>query len=54
MFLTMMIEHHKGAIEMATTEKDKGEYGPATSMSDGIITAQTAEITEMNKLLGKN
>jgi uncharacterized protein (DUF305 family) len=54
MFLTMMIEHHKGAIEMATTEKDKGKYGPATSMSDGIITAQTAEITEMNKLLGKN
>jgi uncharacterized protein (DUF305 family) len=54
MFLTMMIEHHKGAIEMATTEKDKGKYGPATSMSDGIITAQTAEISEMNKLLGKN
>jgi uncharacterized protein (DUF305 family) len=54
MFLTMMIEHHKGAIEMATTEKDKGKYGPATSMSDGIITAQTAEITEMDKLLGKN
>ncbi|MFD8130549.1 MULTISPECIES: DUF305 domain-containing protein [Streptomyces] len=54
MFLTMMIEHHKGAIEMANTEKDKGEYGPATSMSDGISTAQTAEITEMNKLLGKN
>lgn len=54
MFLTMMIEHHKGAIEMATTEKDKGKYGPATSMSDGIITAQTAEITEMNELLGKN
>ncbi|WP_217566012.1 DUF305 domain-containing protein [Streptomyces sp. GbtcB7] len=54
MFLTMMIEHHQGAVEMATTEKDKGKYVPATSMSDGIITAQTAEITEMNKLLGKN
>ncbi|MER5434926.1 DUF305 domain-containing protein [Streptomyces sp. NPDC002588] len=54
MFLTMMIEHHKGAVAMATTEKDKGRYGPATSMADDIVSAQTAEITEMNKLLGKN
>jgi uncharacterized protein (DUF305 family) len=54
MFLTMMIEHHKGAVEMAGTEKAKGAYGPATSMADGIVTAQTAEITEMNKLLGKS
>ncbi|MFD9394203.1 DUF305 domain-containing protein [Streptomyces sp. NPDC060000] len=54
MFLTMMIEHHKGAVDMAGTEKNKGEYEPATSMADGIITAQTAEIAEMNKLLGKS
>ncbi|MEW2045405.1 DUF305 domain-containing protein [Streptomyces sp. NPDC005476] len=53
MFLTMMIEHHKGAVDMATTEKNKGTYQPATAMSDAIVTAQTAEITEMNKLLGK-
>ncbi len=54
MFLTMMIDHHEGAVDMATTEKSKGKYGPATSMADDIVTAQTAEITEMNKLLGKN
>ncbi|KOU62381.1 copper resistance protein [Streptomyces sp. MMG1533] len=54
MFLTMMIEHHEGAVEMATTEKSKGGYGPATAMADDIVTAQTAEIAEMNKLLGKN
>ncbi|MER7693970.1 DUF305 domain-containing protein [Streptomyces sp. NPDC097610] len=54
MFLTMMVEHHKGAVEMATTEKGKGEYGPATSMADGIITTQNAEISEMNKMLGKS
>ncbi|WP_030939656.1 DUF305 domain-containing protein [Streptomyces sp. NRRL S-646] len=53
MFLTMMIEHHKGAVQMAGTEKAKGAYAPATSMADAIITGQTAEITEMNKLLGK-
>ncbi|MEV2216977.1 DUF305 domain-containing protein [Streptomyces sp. NPDC050997] len=54
MFLTMMIDHHKGAVDMAGTEKSKGEYGPATSMADDIVTAQTAEMTEMNKLLGKS
>ncbi|MCI3271806.1 DUF305 domain-containing protein [Streptomyces cylindrosporus] len=54
MFLTMMIEHHKGAVEMAEAEKSKGSYGPATSLADDIVTAQTAEITEMNKLLGKS
>ncbi|MFF4500594.1 DUF305 domain-containing protein [Streptomyces sp. NPDC001401] len=53
MFLTMMVDHHKGAVEMAGTEKAKGAYGPATSMADDIVTGQTAEITEMNKLLGK-
>lgn len=53
MFLTMMVEHHRGAVEMATTEKTKGRYGPAKAMADDIVTGQTAEITEMNKLLGK-
>jgi len=54
MFLTMMVEHHKGAVEMATTEKNKGKYAPATKLADDIITAQNAEITEMNQLLGSN
>ncbi|WNZ09661.1 DUF305 domain-containing protein [Streptomyces sp. 11x1] len=54
MFLTMMVEHHEGAVEMATTEKDKGQYGPAKELADDIITAQNAEIEEMNKLLGKS
>ena len=54
MFLTMMVEHHEGAVEMATTEKEKGRYGPATDLADAVVTAQTAEIKEMNKLLGKS
>ncbi|MFJ9566650.1 DUF305 domain-containing protein [Streptomyces fuscichromogenes] len=53
MFLTMMVEHHRGAVEMAGTEKAKGGYGPATSMAASIVTGQNAEIKEMNKLLGK-
>ncbi|WP_406221205.1 DUF305 domain-containing protein [Streptomyces canus] len=54
MFLTMMVEHHEGAVEMATTEKSKGEYKAATAMAGDIVTAQNAEISEMRKLLGEN
>ncbi|AWT43008.1 MULTISPECIES: DUF305 domain-containing protein [Streptomyces] len=53
MFLTMMIEHHQGAVQMATTEKAKGRYGPAKAMAGDIVTAQNAEIQEMRKLLGQ-
>ncbi|OWA07580.1 DUF305 domain-containing protein [Streptomyces sp. CS159] len=54
MFLTMMVEHHEGAVEMAGTEKAKGRYAPAKDLADAIATAQNAEITEMNELLGKD
>ncbi|WP_217210884.1 DUF305 domain-containing protein [Streptomyces sp. AC550_RSS872] len=54
LFLNLMVEHHEGAVEMAEDEKAKGEYGPATGLADAVVTAQTAEIEEMNKLLGKN
>lgn len=53
LFLTLMVEHHEGAIDMAETEKAQGRYAAATAMADDIVTAQTAEIEEMNKLLGK-
>ncbi|MBT2541789.1 DUF305 domain-containing protein [Streptomyces sp. ISL-44] len=51
MFLTMMIEHHEGAIDMAKTEKQQGAYGPAKALADDIITSQTAEIAQMRKML---
>ncbi|MFH9813967.1 DUF305 domain-containing protein [Streptomyces sp. NPDC017230] len=54
MFLTMMVEHHEGAVEMAATETAKGRYAPAKALADDIATAQNAEITEMNKLLGRD
>ncbi|MFM9373350.1 DUF305 domain-containing protein [Streptomyces sp. Da 82-17] len=54
MFAEMMIEHHEGAVEMAETEKAKGKYGPAVKLADAVIDAQTAEIDQMNKILGKD
>nr|WP_309485326.1 DUF305 domain-containing protein [Streptomyces sp. WELS2] len=51
-FLSLMAEHHQGAVEMATTEKQRGRSGDAKAMADAIITAQNAEIKEMKQLLG--
>ncbi|WP_318204760.1 DUF305 domain-containing protein [Streptomyces sp. SCL15-4] len=51
-FLSLMVEHHQGAVEMATTEKRKGRSGDAKAMADAIVTAQDAEIKEMKRLLG--
>ncbi|MGW4892304.1 DUF305 domain-containing protein [Kitasatospora sp. NPDC004240] len=50
-FLTMMIAHHEGAVQMADAEKAKGAYGPAKELAGVIATAQTAEITLMKQLL---
>ncbi|QPP05329.1 DUF305 domain-containing protein [Streptomyces bathyalis] len=52
-FLKMMVEHHEGAVMMAATEKSDGKYKPAKDMAQDITTSQTAEIKQMNKLLGK-
>ncbi|WP_033314602.1 DUF305 domain-containing protein [Streptomyces iakyrus] len=54
MFLEMMVKHHEGAVEMAKTQKAEGKYGPATKLADDVITAQTAEIEQMDKMLGKS
>ncbi|MEG3626490.1 DUF305 domain-containing protein [Streptomyces poriticola] len=52
LFLTLMVEHHEGAVEMATAEREKGRFGPARKMAESVVTAQSAEIAEMNRLLG--
>jgi uncharacterized protein (DUF305 family) len=53
MWLEMMIEHHEGAIEMAEIEVDEGEYADAVALAENIITAQRAEIDEMESLLAR-
>lgn len=53
MFVEMMIRHHEGAISMAKTEVDDGEFPDAVELAEKIITDQQAEITEMKSLLDK-
>ncbi|MBC2642872.1 MULTISPECIES: DUF305 domain-containing protein [unclassified Rhodococcus (in: high G+C Gram-positive bacteria)] len=51
-WLTMMIEHHAGAIDMANTELANGENPEARQMASDIVTAQQKEIADMQALLG--
>ena len=51
MFLTQMIAHHQGAITMGTDEIKNGQYPPAVSMAQSIVTGQQREITEMQGIL---
>ncbi len=52
MFLTMMIAHHEGAIEMAQAEQRDGRSSEATDLAQQIEDAQTTEIATMRQLLG--
>lgn len=52
MFLTMMIEHHQGAIEMAGTEQRAGTSTDAIALAEQIAAAQADEIATMQRLLG--
>lgn len=51
MFLTMMIEHHEGAIAMAETELEDGQNADAKELAQTIVDAQQAEIDEMQGIL---
>ncbi|HUP98863.1 MAG TPA: DUF305 domain-containing protein, partial [Aeromicrobium sp.] len=52
LFLTAMIAHHRGAIDMARSEKGDGINPEATKLADAIIKTQTAEIARMRQMLG--
>jgi uncharacterized protein (DUF305 family) len=49
-FLTMMIEHHQGAIEMASTEEADGAYPKTVALARKIQKDQAAEIQKMAAL----
>ncbi|MBY6414868.1 MULTISPECIES: DUF305 domain-containing protein [Nocardiaceae] len=51
-WLTMMIAHHTGAIEMANTEIADGSNPDALEMARAIVATQQQEIETMQRLLG--
>lgn len=52
-FLTLMQEHHAGAIDSAGQQLADGSHAPLMEMAKDIHDSQTAEITEMQQMLSK-
>ncbi|WP_298229713.1 DUF305 domain-containing protein [Gryllotalpicola sp.] len=52
LFLTGMITHHQGAIQMAQSVIDSGHDPKVVALAKKISAAQTAEITTMQSILG--
>jgi uncharacterized protein (DUF305 family) len=50
-FLSLMVEHHQGAIDMANGELREGVNPEAKRLAQSIVTSQTAEIAQMKSLL---
>jgi uncharacterized protein (DUF305 family) len=51
MWLTMMIEHHEGAVEMAEAELAEGQNPQATALAEDVVRVQQDEIRRMQDLL---
>jgi len=51
LFLTQMIAHHKGAVDMAQKEVADGQNPDTVALAKKVIEAQTAEIATMQKML---
>jgi uncharacterized protein (DUF305 family) len=51
MFAEMMIEHHRGAIEMANEQVESGEFADAIDLAEAIVTTQEAEIADLEAFL---
>lgn len=53
LWMTMMIEHHEGAITMARTEQEDGRFPDAVALARAVVDGQAAEIATMKALLGQ-
>ena len=51
MWLHMMVEHHKGAIDMARTEQQDGKNPDAVALAKQIESAQADEISTIESML---
>lgn len=53
LWMTMMIEHHEGAITMARTEQEDGRFAAAVDLAEAVVTAQEKETATMRSLLSE-
>ncbi|MFB8035532.1 DUF305 domain-containing protein [Streptomyces sp. NPDC056004] len=52
-FAQLMIGHHQGAVTMAEDEQKNGDNAEAKKLAGAVVTAQTAEIEQMNKIIDR-
>ncbi|MER7881110.1 DUF305 domain-containing protein [Streptomyces solisilvae] len=52
-FASMMIDHHKGAIDMAKDEKKNGRNAKAKKLADDVVKNQSTEVTTLRTLLDR-
>lgn len=52
-FAELMIAHHEGAVKMAQDEQKDGANAEARALAGEVVRAQTAEITELRKILDR-
>jgi uncharacterized protein (DUF305 family) len=50
-FLTLMIEHHEGGIDMAEAGLEEAEEDVVLDLANAIVVSQSAEITNMQAML---
>lgn len=51
LFLEQMIEHHRGAVEMAQAQVSSGRNAEAVELAQAVVDAQRAQIEQMQALL---
>jgi uncharacterized protein (DUF305 family) len=51
LFLELMVEHHKGGVEMAEAILERSDNRSVTKFAKGVVTVQEKEIALMNELL---
>ncbi|GGV75161.1 hypothetical protein GCM10015535_05250 [Streptomyces gelaticus] len=52
-FAQLMTGHHQGAVTMAEEERKKGDNADAKKLAGAVVTAQTAEIEQMSKIIDR-
>ncbi|WJV44738.1 DUF305 domain-containing protein [Streptomyces flavofungini] len=51
-FLTMMTDHHQGAIDQARAVKSTGAHAATKALADTVISTRSAEIARMKAMMG--
>lgn len=52
-FLSAMIQHHHGAVEMATQARQNAKHSEIKAVAEDIISTQTREIAQMKSWQGQ-